>query len=435
MSATVLASARSVRSIALSRHGLRSLVTEAVQSSSSTPPPDDVPQDTRTNRFPRDSRSSKPFAARRDVPDRPTKSVYVRSWDPIANMAEFYAMLRGVEKRFGTVREFRLARDGDVSSLYQGFFLIEFADDASLDQIPEKGTNVKVEVPVTRERPGGIGLADLQGLLQPQERDWTLDASGLYGATIPVLPPTDGPEKRPTRVVELVVQRTKKDHWYPNVYTPRGRHLRFGTAFAKWGGFYQPTSSDDRPISKEMAGVLSVWNEIAQKDTARRQAKWQQTHPTEAPDVAIDAHEAETFVAQEAARDESAEADATQPEPEPYTVPQPEAELSPRAESQHEDVAPVSEPPASSEPHASSEPLAYDEASVSRSGPATPRLSRKQKILALAREHARAPMPDAAKRAEEAEEARRREEEARNPPEVEVKTMRERLMKLMGRWS
>ncbi len=64
-----------------------------------------------------------------------------------------------------------------------------------------------------------------------------------------------------------------------------------------------------------------------------------------------------------------------------------------------------------------------------------PRLSRKQKILALAREHARAPMPDAAQRAEEAEEARRRQEEARNPPEVEVKTMRERLMKLMGRWS
>ncbi len=110
MSATVLASARSMRSMALSRHGLRSLVTEAVQSSSSTPPPDDVPQDTRTNRFPRDSRSSKPFAARKDVPARPTKSVYVRSWDPIANMAEFYAMLRGVEKRFGTVREFRLAR-------------------------------------------------------------------------------------------------------------------------------------------------------------------------------------------------------------------------------------------------------------------------------------------------------------------------------------
>ncbi len=110
-----------------------------------------------------------------------------------------------------------VSQDGDVSSLYQGFFLIEFADDASLDQIPEKGTNVKVEVPVTRERPGGIGLADLQGLLQPQERDWTLDASGLYGAAIPVLPPTDGLEKRPTRVVELVVQRTSAWTFEPTV--------------------------------------------------------------------------------------------------------------------------------------------------------------------------------------------------------------------------
>ncbi|KAI0710320.1 hypothetical protein C8T65DRAFT_648558 [Cerioporus squamosus] len=415
MSATMLAFARSVRPIAFSRHGLRTLVTEAVESSSSTltPPPDAPPQDTRTN---------KPSPVKRYVAQSPTKSVYVRSWDPIANMAEFFAMLRGVEKRFGTVREFRLVRDLDISSVYQGFFLVEFAEDTSLEQIPEKGTNLKVEIPIVRERPGGIGLADLQGLLHPQERDWTLDTSGLYGATVPVLPHTGGQEKSPTRIVELVVQRTKKDHWNPYVHTRRRQYLRFGTAFSKWGGFYQPRSSDDRPISKEMEHVVGTWQNIMQKDAERRLSRQSQAQPTEAPDVAMDAHEAETFVAQEAAHAESLDAGVTEPEP------QPEAELSRPADSEHQDVASASELPASPEPQTADEP------SSTPSGPTTPRLSRKQKILALAREHARAPMSDAAKRAEE-EEARKREEEARHPPEAEVKTMRERLLKLMGRWS
>ncbi len=38
------------------------------------------------------------------------KNIYIRSWDDIGSMPEFFALLRGVEKRFGRVQEFRLPR-------------------------------------------------------------------------------------------------------------------------------------------------------------------------------------------------------------------------------------------------------------------------------------------------------------------------------------
>ena len=92
--------------------------------------------------------------------------------------------------------------------------MLEFADDAAFDRIPANGTNIKVAVPVVKkDLPGGLGLADLQGLLEQQERDPNLatDAPegspgaglGLYGTPISVVNDAD----RPTRVVEVVVQR------------------------------------------------------------------------------------------------------------------------------------------------------------------------------------------------------------------------------------
>ena len=90
--------------------------------------------------------------------------------------------------------------------------MLEFADDAAFHRIPSTGTNIKVAVPVIKkDLPGGLGLADLHGLLDAQERDPDLAAEapensgglGLYGAPITVVQDED----RPTRVVEVVVQR------------------------------------------------------------------------------------------------------------------------------------------------------------------------------------------------------------------------------------
>ena len=151
-------------------------------------------------------------------------SVYVRAWDSINSMPEFFAMVRGVEKRFGRVREFRigrvssllrlsshltniaLAQDADVSTSYPSFFICDFRDEEAYNRVPSKGTNIKVEVPVVKaDTPGGIGLADLNGLLHSRDLDWEEGSPGLYGAAIS---PLTGDASTSTRIVELIVQPT-----------------------------------------------------------------------------------------------------------------------------------------------------------------------------------------------------------------------------------
>ena len=118
-----------------------------------------------------------------------------------------------------------LLQDADVSTNYTSFFVVEFEDDGSLEGVPEKGTNIRVEVPVVQtDRPGGVSLADLDGLLPPQDRDLELDVSGLYGDVIKPLPTSDDAE-RATRIVELIIQRSSEfDILNPsnlNVYNAR----------------------------------------------------------------------------------------------------------------------------------------------------------------------------------------------------------------------
>lgn len=53
---------------------------------------------------------------------------------------------------------------------YLPYFWVNFEDPASLARVPETPSLLKLDVPrVDLARPGGIGLDDLQGLLQPDE--------------------------------------------------------------------------------------------------------------------------------------------------------------------------------------------------------------------------------------------------------------------------
>ena len=202
--------------------------------------------------------------------------------------------------------------------------------------------------------------------------------------------------------------------------------MSFGAAFYRWGGFYQP-DSDDKPVAQRMEWVLARWKEVAHREAERRNLRYLQSKSqlSEALNAVADAYEADASVVHGA---QSAETSA-------FTEQQ---------EEQEQDTARVNMRPSEGNSAATaiateSVPQLMDlesEASFSeaKSAPATPRLSKKQQILARARQNARAPPFDAAKHA--AEEARRREEEARRePPEAEVSSMRERLLRLVGRWS
>ena len=102
MSSIAAACARSSRALP-ARRAARAFATEAFTAGSSSspagvpPPRDTIDTSKRRKRIP-------------NVTDHDGKSIYVRAWDDISTMPEFFAILRGVEKRFGTVREFRVSR-------------------------------------------------------------------------------------------------------------------------------------------------------------------------------------------------------------------------------------------------------------------------------------------------------------------------------------
>ncbi|PIL32788.1 hypothetical protein GSI_04905 [Ganoderma sinense ZZ0214-1] len=438
MSSIALSCARSSRVVA-TRRAIRAFATETLASGSSSSTQDHLSPATNAS-------NSKRQRQEINSTDHDGKSVYVRTWDEIGSMPEFFAILRGIEKRFGLVREFRVARDPDITTKYHSYFMLEFADDAAFDRIPANGTNIKVAVPVVKQdRPGGLGLADLQGLLDPQERDPNFapdapegsapgagSALGLYGAPISVVNGDD----RPTRVVEVVVQRAKRDA----TSFPRQRSLHanrtFGPAFFEWGGFYTPTPQDPRPVPPDMAAALDKWREFALNDPRRAaragedQAGAAGMGGTGGTEVWREAEAAQKAEEEEVARREDIAVMLKGAE-EPTTWKPAVATSSttgtrPKAWAKEVDAVDAVED--------------VEGAEGEGEGEKAPRLSRKEQILARARLHAKTPAPEVASEEDEGERVvvervvRKRVEKKQKEEvkEAEVTTLRERLLKLMG---
>ena len=120
--------------------------------------------------------------------------IFVRPWDGVPSMIDGFAMLRGIESKYGKVRAFKfirvcwfrfrsfeftlgwtqswcmrpffLVQDGEIPSTYFSYFWVELEDPS---RYSEAATTV-LQIPVPeaeRKRPGGIGIADLQPFLRP----------------------------------------------------------------------------------------------------------------------------------------------------------------------------------------------------------------------------------------------------------------------------
>jgi hypothetical protein len=71
-----------------------------------------------------------------------------------------------------------------MPEMYQAKILVLFRDADSVERIPALGENLHVPAPeVVPDQPGGIGLADIAHLLEPQGKSETL--SFLEGSNTP----------------------------------------------------------------------------------------------------------------------------------------------------------------------------------------------------------------------------------------------------------
>lgn len=188
-------------------------------------------------------------------------------------MVDAFAIIRGIERKFGRIREYRFLRDGEVSSEYQMLCWAAFQSEDSISLVPEKGITMNVlaatQDPTIPE--GGPGLKDLQGLLDPKD----VDSSSLstYSA--------EDPSKQP-RLIEINVRRALNDLRFNGDSSPlnltKGRRVAIGHSFYEWRGFYplkplytsSPFASPSEepspaPDHEQMRIALNKWSQILER--------------------------------------------------------------------------------------------------------------------------------------------------------------------------
>ncbi|KAG1794397.1 uncharacterized protein HD556DRAFT_1370041 [Suillus plorans] len=188
-------------------------------------------------------------------------------------MVDAFAVIRGMERKFGRIREYRFIRDGEVNSEYQMICWAAFQSEDSMSLIPEGGITMNVmaatQDPTIPE--GGPGLEHLQGLFDVKDTD----------SSSPSTYSPEGPSTHP-RLIELNVQRAASDLRFNGDSRPlnltKGRRIEIGQRFYEWGGFYplkplytsSPFASPSEeppptPDHEKMRIALNKWSQILER--------------------------------------------------------------------------------------------------------------------------------------------------------------------------
>ncbi|KAG5647077.1 hypothetical protein DXG03_001447 [Asterophora parasitica] len=126
-------------------------------------------QNQRAQSFRNDRHGSSSRPRERLLKEEPNSAV-VRGKKFLSSPAEALAVIRAVERKYGAVREYRFTKDFELPSHYQIYVNVAFRDPNAFERIPLKPEPFTVTLPSTiANRPGGIGLDELQAVLQPQE--------------------------------------------------------------------------------------------------------------------------------------------------------------------------------------------------------------------------------------------------------------------------
>ncbi|KNZ74910.1 hypothetical protein J132_05909 [Termitomyces sp. J132] len=152
--------------------------------------------------------------------------------------AEALALIRDVERRFGSVQTFQFRRDSDRETCYQAFVHVAFKDPAVYQRLPTKPTEFTFKPPsVESNRPGGVGLEDLKPFLETQLPEQTSDFSQS----------PENEESTPGEMISYTVTGSKDNLILPSMYTKTADvSSKNARHFLEWGGFHSL-----KPISSE----------------------------------------------------------------------------------------------------------------------------------------------------------------------------------------
>ncbi|KAI0039504.1 hypothetical protein FA95DRAFT_1684268 [Auriscalpium vulgare] len=315
------------------------------------------------------------------------RSIFLRVSLGISSIADAMTLTRAVERKYGAVSEIVFPRDPDFVSRYQPFFWVVFQDAAVREQFPAgEWTTIQVRLPPTQLGDGGLGLDVLQDIMAPTNREPDVDL-------------LEGPEEWPVAEVRIGHAKSIPMFGQPS-YDYKKYKERMAEAWTKWGGF---STRSPGQLPEPHADAVDL---APSPNLHAVTQKWAKVHSRKSrPPATVDeVNDADTVIQQEL---------DTQPTDE--WVPLPDTSSTP------------------DEPVPAPEPSAPEE---ERGPPVATKLSRRERILMLARQNARTPLPKredppAAPAASPTPELQEAAEEAAEAKKSQ--TIRERLLKLVGR--
>ncbi|KAF8891788.1 hypothetical protein BD779DRAFT_1468710 [Infundibulicybe gibba] len=210
--------------------------------------------------------SSAALAVRNPV----NRSAYVRTWTFVESPADAFALIRGIEKKYGPIAEYRFYRDCEVNTAYQLVMHLTFVNESSYYKIPADADVLHIPAPPTHSKPGGIGLADIVDLLPRRSAPSTsLDAPiPKFGSVMQNV--LSDPAPGAPRTIDCRIQRYESGFYTPPALPPSGppRRIRDDTArqLVNWGGFHSfPPIPRDTPLPSDILFPSSASSPAAEE--------------------------------------------------------------------------------------------------------------------------------------------------------------------------
>ncbi|KAH7911310.1 hypothetical protein BJ138DRAFT_1113304 [Hygrophoropsis aurantiaca] len=167
---------------------------------------------------------------------RPSRTVHIRA-SSILGLSDAYAIIRGIEKSYGRIREYRFLRDAEITPAYQVILWAAFVSPESFDKVPKEGAtlNIAARRPNLSQE-GGQGLEDIAGLLDSCSAVEEFEGMPSFRVASPK---TEGAGER---TLKVTVSRADSDYRFApevnQVDLTKAKKLAIGHSFMQWGGFY-----------------------------------------------------------------------------------------------------------------------------------------------------------------------------------------------------
>ncbi|KAG9221193.1 hypothetical protein CCMSSC00406_0007367 [Pleurotus cornucopiae] len=217
--------------------------------------------------------------AREDESERCSAIVITKT--RIASMVDAYAIIRAIEQKYGTLREYQFPREVGSPNVYTNQFYVVFKSPESHLKLPKSATEsitIPAPTPDTFEsKPGGPSLADFHTLLDPKGVDTSNEIPAFESIIDTAISEGGNQDAKPLRAISFSIFQARKEFHATTPWEPYGlrRQLRFaiGRSMLNWGGFYplKPVlkgSSLEYGVSDadqlRMRRLLRKWSDITQ---------------------------------------------------------------------------------------------------------------------------------------------------------------------------